>query len=159
VTVSYNEIPGAKRRIDQESSALEQGANSAKRQRTDDAPSGLITQPNVSHDHGFSANCQQLQTAYSHPHNRMEPDVIHPATLAVNPNESTIQGKFLVTKDELLHQAIADYGKVRFDLCWHWCSLKEGIDRSEGLLFPGKTNSFYLHSVLNPSSRNLEYGP
>lgn len=117
MTVSYNEIPGAKRRIDQESSALEQGADSAKRQRTDDAPSGLFTQPNASHDHDFSANCQQRRTAYSHSRNRMEPDVIHPATPPVNPNESTIQGKFSVTEDELLHQAIADYGRVRFDLC------------------------------------------
>lgn len=117
MAVSYNEIPGAKRRIDQESSALEQGADSAKHQRTDDTPSGLFTQPNASHDHSFLDNCQQLWTTYSHSCNRMEPDVIHPTTPAVNPNESIIQGKFSVTEDELLHQAIADYGRVRFNLC------------------------------------------
>lgn len=79
-----------------------------------------------------------------------------------------------VNGDQLNHRlsslALTDETAIRWNtLTWdswtgrdlrrHWCSLKGGIDGSEGLLFPGKIIRFCLHSVLNPSGRNLEHGP
>jgi hypothetical protein len=110
----HNENPLPKRRLDQESPSdiIREHADSTKRRRMDDAPSG----PSMQHLLSTSSQRLPLQVA-SHDSDRMGLDIRHPSVIQAASPHGLTQGKFSVTEDELLQEAIAAYEKVRFTLC------------------------------------------